>query len=225
MGNVVSVNCFDRWGRRYPDGPLIKSKTVSTSASSSSAANTGSLTPCARQKVAATSAGTTPPFTGRTNRRRPTAQAGRSARKAASDTEAALTEGNDDEDEQQESSDDDAVANTMKKELEGLKKKLSQPAMMKNNFLNVSVKVTTDESGSQLEWYKCKEGTLIQEDKKPTGTAPISKIVKTQGAVGNANSVQIILPEGTQTFTFKTQKAAQAWQEALQLLITLKAMA
>lgn len=221
MGAVSSVNCFERWGRRTPDGPLIKSKpsgspsigSVSTSAGSIKT-NEATTTAAAVDEAGDTTAR-------RKSRRRPTAMPA-----LASDTEASV-DASLSEDTEEETS----VADTMASRLKSLRRALSHVVRLKTSFFASSVKVTTDDRCSRLQWYPAKDKTEESEDnreKKAAGSIPIEKIVKVQVSQANNKAVEITAMNPgheTYTFTFKHQTSCQKWLDALVSLQKLQAMA
>ncbi|CDJ60665.1 hypothetical protein, conserved [Eimeria maxima] len=234
MGNTMS--CFDRWGKRTPDGALFAPKkrggeddranalfsepkaTLSTTASTATPAAPAAATP------AAATGGTPAAKSGapgeRTSRRRQTYSS--NANKAA-DTEMSSYGEEDDFD---ESEDEELTTSDVRQnKLMAYRRTLTKVVKLKTHLLNATVKVTCSRDGKEVEWYKghSQEGGKA----KPVGSLPVEKITNIKAQADNPKGLTISVNNPAPTtfsFTFKTKEEREAWQNQLESLRKFMAM-
>ncbi|PFH38024.1 hypothetical protein BESB_003650 [Besnoitia besnoiti] len=229
MGNTMS--CFERWGKRTPDGPLLQIKqntlgypsgiieatsSASTASTQSTTAGTTSPTPAPGSAFATTVAVERP------SRRRQTY----SSKSRKSDTEISSMEELSDE---TESEDNDAVSASdirMKKVMQ-YRRALTKVVKLKTHLFSETVKVTCSKDGEQIQWFKGKSASGPQDRKKPSGFFPVDKITSVKSQADNTKALVITVnnPQpSTYNFTFKTPSERESWQDQVQSLMKFMAM-
>ncbi|KAL8275615.1 hypothetical protein Esti_000566 [Eimeria stiedai] len=215
MGNTMS--CFDRWGKRAPDGALFTAKKTGGSdpskapsafnapagASTSTAASAGSA-----GRVTKSNASLAPAE--RSSRRRQTYSS--NASKNAESEMSSYDEGDDFE----ESDEDEELTtkDVRQQKLLDYRRKLTKIVKLKTHLFNATVKVTCARDGKEIEWYK---GHSADGGKhKPVGSMPITS-VKSQADNPKGLTITVNNPgPTTYSFTFKTKEERVSWQEQLE---------
>eukprot|EP01068_Selenidium_serpulae_P016288 Selendium_serpulae@DN6283_c3_g7_i1.p3 len=230
MGAANSVNCYQRWGRRAPDGPLIKDfsfrssgSTAAASGASMYATNAEAAKPehkLPENGEAAAALAEEPKTQKRSSRRRPTALASQRTAGDASDTDGQVASESD-----SGGSDRATVADTMAARVVKLRKQLTCEVRLKTHFSSTAVKVTIDDEGDNLQWFAPKK-----EEKGPLGGVEVTQIMKVHQSKTSAKAVELtakIASGGTETLqlTFTGDHAARAWVKSMKNLQTLKQMA
>lgn len=227
MGNVMS--CFDRWGKRSPDGPLLAAKpgqsqkgSLSARISDASTASGGSTpikTPNAAAGVSSSPSGGAagPGGTERSARRRPTY----SSKTRKSDTEvSSFAETSEEETEE----DEEVSAKDLRQQKIGqYRKDLTQVVRLKSSLLAETVKISCSKDGAEIQWFKGKSASKAEEKAKkgPAGSFSLDKIsgVKAQADNPKALTVSVSNPATTNySITFKTREAREKWQASLDSL-------
>eukprot|EP01068_Selenidium_serpulae_P007878 Selendium_serpulae@DN4830_c0_g1_i1.p2 len=247
MGNVQSVmHCFERWGRRGPDGALIKNysdRSSTTSTTASSGIYSGPSTP---QHDLGFTGGTPHPEPAQPTRRRSsgggtgstqeaerrgiaTARTARTARRRpsiavatkSSPTTNTVKESSSDDDDDSEDDGAMTLADKMTERIKKLRTGLNVEARIKTAFSTTKVMMTIDEHGEHLQWYQTEH-----EDKK-VRNAKISEINKVQITQADAQTVEVFSgnPPEMHSFYFKSARQATEWINNLESLRTIKAMA
>ncbi|KEG00799.1 conserved Plasmodium protein, unknown function [Plasmodium vinckei vinckei] len=244
MGNTVPYSCYERWGKRAPDGPLInydpettnngplsnlienfnyelKQEEYNASRKDYSGANTGQGLGDSHENRSDLNNSnnneynSTKPNVIRNARRRPTYSP--SARKINIENE---IYDDDDEDEKlsTDNSGEDISAKNLKDEkIKEYRKILTKVVKIKTTIFHETVKVTCSKDGKLLEWYKGKADD--DGHKKPIGSFPLNKITSIRTKVDNLKSLEISVSSvniNTYLFTFKTREERESWQNHLE---------
>ncbi|SCM02699.1 conserved Plasmodium protein, unknown function [Plasmodium chabaudi chabaudi] len=244
MGNTVPYSCYERWGKRAPDGPLInydpettnngplsnllenfnyelKQEEYNANRKDHSGANTGQALGNSHENRGDLNNSnnnedsSTKPNVIRNARRRPTYSP--SARKINIENE---IYDDDDEDEKlsTDNSGEDISAKNLKDEkIKEYRKILTKVVKIKTTIFHETVKVTCSKDGKLLEWYKGKADD--DGHKKPIGSFPLNKITSIRTKVDNLKSLEISVSSvniNTYLFTFKTREERESWQNHLE---------
>ncbi|CRG98940.1 conserved protein, unknown function [Plasmodium relictum] len=231
MGNTVPYSCYERWGKRTPDGPLINYDPQMP--------NNGSLTILLENFKYESNEQTHNETTKNDNlnnnrkyeinnennnnnnninlnairsaRRRPTYSP--TARKVIIETE-----DEDDDKLSTDGSDENISAKDIKDEkIKQYRKTLTKVVKIKTAIFHETVKVTCSKDGKMLEWYKGKaDGNGV---KKPIGSFPLNKITSIRTKADNLKSLEIAVSSvqiSTYLFIFKTREERENWQNNLE---------
>ncbi|CBZ56182.1 conserved hypothetical protein [Neospora caninum Liverpool] len=228
MGNTMS--CFDRWGKRAPDGPLLQIKSSESGGSSgiiqaASTASTavGSTTTAPAATGGATSPGPAAPVPERPMRRRQTY----SLKAKKSDTEMSSMEELSEESESDADNDAVSASDIRMKKVMQYRRALTKVVKLKTHLFSETVKVTCSKDGEQVQWFKGKTAAGAQDRKKPSGSFPVDKITSVKSQADNTKVLVITVnnPQpSTYNFTFKTPVERESWQEQIQSLMKFMAM-
>eukprot|EP00918_Siedleckia_nematoides_P025219 GHVU01054464.1.p1 GENE.GHVU01054464.1~~GHVU01054464.1.p1 ORF type:complete len:237 (+),score=51.90 GHVU01054464.1:208-918(+) len=229
MGNI-GVNCFQRWGRRRPDGPLIKAGSIGAQSTRPStepseprtsvmAAGAGTTAAAAAAGAAGATAGAgaqsgTEGAGARGGRRRPSYAPAKGMR-APSESEAELDAESVDaesEDENQASTQDLYAGRIAQ-----YRKELSTRAKLSAGIVSKTIHLKVDGGASKLEWYPV-EG----DKKKVMGSILLNNLVKVSAGTLKPHMLEISGDvNGTvtsYTFQFKSSDARESWQKSLEEL-------
>lgn len=236
MGSVCS--CFERWGRRYPDGPLLKIETgkskrggllasLSTASTLSDISTAGSLDgtnavaeSVTAGKVNAAGAGEKGGDTARLSRRRPTY----SASKKEIERGISSTDEIDDDDISEEE-DNISASDVRQIKLAEYRRSLTNLVKLKTSIFSEKVKVTSSKDGMCIEWFKGKDGVYkgrASGSKKPAGSFLIGKITAMKAKSDNPKALDLSVEKGsgfeTYCFVFKTVEQRDDWEVHLESL-------
>ncbi|KEP60724.1 UNVERIFIED_CONTAM: hypothetical protein HHA_249970 [Hammondia hammondi] len=228
MGNTMS--CFDRWGKRAPDGPLlhIKTKTAGGGSDIIQAASTASTAaastaPAPAAPGAAASPGPAAPVPERPLRRRQTY----SLKAKKSDTEMSSLSELSDESESEPDNDAVSASDIRMKKVMQYRRALTKVVKLKTHLFSETVKVTCSKDGEQVQWFKGKSAAGAQDRKKPSGGFPVDKITSVKSQADNTKVLVITVnnPQPTTyNFTFKSPGERESWQEQIQSLMKFMSM-
>lgn len=222
MGNAMS--CFDRWGKRAPDGALFTPKKsgdagrspsafAAPTTSASTAASTGGSAGPAKPKASLPAE--------RSSRRRQTYSS--NAPKSADTEVSSYDEGDDFEESEDE--EELTTSDVRQKKLLAYRRKLTKIVKLKTHLFNATVKVTCSRDGKEIEWYK---GQRSEGGKnKPVGSMPVEKITAVKSQSDNPKGLTISVNNPgptTYSFTFKTNEERVSWQEQLESFQKFMAM-
>lgn len=224
------MSCFDRWGKRAPDGPLLAVKpgqsqkgslsnrisdvsTASGGSTPSKAPNAAGVAFSSSSGGAAGAASTTE----RSVRRRPTY----SSKTKKSDTEVSSF----DESSEESSEEDEELSSKdiRQQKIAQYRKELTHVVRIKSSLLAETVKISCSKDGKEILWFKGKskgEG----EGKKtrgPAGSFALDKIsgLKVQADNQKALTISVSNPSTTNyAVTFKTREGREKWQSSLDSL-------
>ncbi|XP_026190107.1 uncharacterized protein LOC34617839 [Cyclospora cayetanensis] len=224
MGNTMS--CFDRWGKRAPDGPLFAvKKSGGESGKSPSAFNVGlgsaSTTASAGSSSASAAKSKAAAPAERSTRRRQTYSS--NAPKSA-DTEVSSYDEADDFDESEEE-EELTTSDVRQKKLLTYRRNLTKIVKLKTHLFSATVKVTCSRDGKDIEWYK---GHSAEGGRnKPVGSMPVDKITSVKSQADNPKGLTISVNNPSPTtfsFTFKTKEERVSWQEQVESFQKFMAM-
>ncbi|KAL8424471.1 hypothetical protein Efla_005027 [Eimeria flavescens] len=217
MGNAMS--CFDRWGKRTPDGALFVAKRTSGGADPPKGAS-AFATPAISAASTAASTGSAARG-GKTTLSAAPAERSIRRRQTYSSTKAAESEVSsyDDGDDFEESEDEEELTtkDVRQQKLLDYRRKLTKIVKLKTHLFNATVKVTCSRDGKEIEWYK---GQSAEGRKnKPVGSMPVEKIVTVKSQADNPKGLIITVNNPnpvTYSFTFKSKEERVSWQEQLE---------
>lgn len=224
MGNTVS--CFERWGKRQPDGALLvlptgKSKQGSLLASISSASTVSGASKRSASSSSVKSGGGESregsTVNGRSSRRRPTY----SASKRRSDTEVSSF-GEEIEEETESEAEELSAKDVRLKKISEYRRNLTKVVKLKSTLGSMTVKATISKDGVDVEWYKGKsdEKEAQQGKKKPVGSFPVEKIAGVKSKSDNPKTIELSVSKGsgfeTYSFLFKSREEREVWQQNLE---------
>eukprot|EP00921_Rhytidocystis_pertsovi_P025536 GHVQ01041195.1.p1 GENE.GHVQ01041195.1~~GHVQ01041195.1.p1 ORF type:complete len:241 (-),score=54.47 GHVQ01041195.1:287-1009(-) len=233
MGNTMS--CFERWGKRQPDGALLTyvPGTKKGSSAFGSLSTTGSTTADegitdtagkaiggrASTGAAATAAGAQTVEASRSSRRRPTYSTKRAQAESSVSEFDDVTSEEDTEGSQAELS----ASDIRQKKLNEFRKSLTKIVKLKTAIFQMTVKVTLSKDGLDAVWFsgKSDQAREKEEARKPIGKFPVAKISAIKAMAGHPKSVEVSLTSPNfenYHFSFKTQEDREEWQQQLESL-------
>ncbi|SOV11410.1 conserved protein, unknown function [Plasmodium sp. gorilla clade G2] len=226
MGNTVPYNCYERWGKRTPDGPLLNydpqmpnSGTLSVLLENfdyESTEENNNKCEYIINKDHVEKNNNMNPKVIRNARRRPTYSP--TARKINIESDDEEEDEDDDEKLSTDDSDENISAKDIKDEkIQQYRKTLTKIVKIKTAIFHETVKVTCSKDGKMLEWYKGKNDS--DGKKKPIGSFPLNKITSIRTKVDNLKSLEISVSSvhiSTYLFTFKTREERESWQNNLE---------
>eukprot|EP00070_Physeter_catodon_P047828 XP_028354722.1 uncharacterized protein LOC114487645 isoform X2 [Physeter catodon] len=232
MGNTLT--CFERWGKRPPDGPLLHIKAyskegkdggiVQASSKASTATSTSAETPVSTGTAPA-GGSLTPSGVERQSRRRQT-YSSKTTKK--SDTEVSSLDEDTDESDVENEIDGVSASDIRQKKFMEYRRALTKVVKLKTLLFSETVKVTCSRNGQQIEWYKGKSTAASPSDKKkPAGSFPVDKITSCKAQADNVKALVITVnvPQPTTyNFTFKSAAEREHWQEQVESLMKFIAM-
>ncbi|EEA07442.1 uncharacterized protein CMU_036150 [Cryptosporidium muris RN66] len=212
MGNTTS--CFERWGKRRPDGPLIKPLKDGQHKSSSGlhirtigGTNTADI-PVAVVNSSSNSKGV---------HKKPSIEISNDIKPSKSpDIQETSSE-----DEYEE---DTTSKNILSEQILEYRKKLTKTAkLMYLSFFNVSVTVTLSSDGSQLEWYKTSVNVEdIESRGPPLGSVNLNDIESVEFSSGTEQNLEINMKnKDVLSFQFKNREERSNWKKTFDKYIRL----
>ncbi|KJP89118.1 hypothetical protein AK88_01204 [Plasmodium fragile] len=244
MGNTVPYNCYERWGKRSPDGPLLNydprtpnNGALATLLENFNYESNGETYNGSGKKGHASNQGyqgggnpnsnvnmNNRGYNNNANYNNTNPKVVRNARRRPTYSPTARkikleTEEEEEEDKlSTDNSDENISAKDIKEEkIKQYRKTLTKVVKIKTAIFHETVKVTCSKDGKMLEWYKGKaEG---DEKKKPIGSFSVNKITSVRTKVDNLKSLEIAVSSvniSTYLFIFKTREERESWQNNLE---------
>ncbi|CRG93176.1 conserved protein, unknown function [Plasmodium gallinaceum] len=229
MGNTVPYSCYERWGKRTPDGPLINYNPqipnngsmaillenfeyeLNEETNDTTKNNNLSINRKDENNNENINKNNINLNVIRSARRRPTYSP--TARKVIIETE-----DEDDDKLSTDGSDENISAKDIKDEkIQQYRKTLTKVVKIKTAIFHETVKVTCSKDGKMLEWYKGKADG--DGKKKPIGSFPLNKITSIRTKADNLKSLEIAVSSvqiSTYLFIFKTREEREDWQNNLE---------
>ncbi|KAL7067822.1 hypothetical protein ACR3K2_17310 [Cryptosporidium serpentis] len=212
MGNTTS--CFERWGKRRPDGALIKPpKDGQRKSSSGLHIRTVAGTGTADIPVTVVS----PSSNSRRVHKKPSIE-------ISNDIKPSETSNIEEISSEDEYEEDTSSKNILSEQILEYRKKLTKTAkLMYLSFFNVSVTVTLSSDGSQLEWYKTSVNVEDMESRgSPLGSVNLSDIENVEFSSGAEQNLEINMKnKDVLSFQFKNREERGNWKKTFDKYIRL----